>query len=83
MPADFEAKKGISKIYEHNGAFHAIDVKAILPAGDKTLEEAKGNVINDYQVALESNWIDDLYKRFSVEVNKEALEKVKATIKNQ
>ncbi|MBC3847879.1 peptidylprolyl isomerase [Winogradskyella echinorum] len=81
LPTNFETEKGVSKIYQHNEAFHVIDVKAILPAGTKTLEEAKGNVINDYQAEIEANWIDDLHKRYKVEVNKKALKAVKAKIK--
>ena len=83
LPKDFEIKEGISEIYEHNGAFHVINVIAILPAGNKTLEEAKGNVINDYQEELERNWIDSLYQNFSIEVNDKALQAVKEKIKNQ
>jgi peptidyl-prolyl cis-trans isomerase SurA len=83
LPSNFEMKKGVSKIYKHNGAFHVINVKEVLPSGDKTLEEAKGNVINDYQTQLEADWIDGLHKRFKVEVNKKALEAVKKKIKNQ
>ncbi len=83
LPSNFKAKAGLSKIYKHNEAFHVIDVKDVLPAGSKTLEEAKGNVINDYQAAIEANWIDALYKRFKVEVNDEALIRVKDKIKKQ
>lgn len=83
LPSNFEVKAGVSKIYEHNDAFHVIDVKTVLPAGDKTLDEAKGNVINDYQEAIEAKWISSLYKRFDVEVNKKALKAVKAKIENQ
>lgn len=83
LPNDFEAKEGLSKIYRHNDAFHVMDVKAVMPEAIKTLEEARGNVINDYQSELETNWIDGLYKRFSVEVNEKVLESVKTKIKNQ
>lgn len=82
LPANFEVKEGVSEIYEHNEAFHVVDVKSILPAGIKTLDEAKGNVINDYQAQIEALWISDLHKRFKVEVNKKALKSVKAKIKN-
>lgn len=83
LPTSFEVKEGVSKIYEHNDAFHVFDVKAVLPAGNKSLKEAKGNVINDYQEQLEANWIDGLYKRFSVEVNEDVLQNVKSKIRNQ
>ncbi|WP_461599294.1 peptidylprolyl isomerase [Winogradskyella sp.] len=83
LPSDLEIKEGLSEIYAHNDAYHVIDIKAILPAGIKTLEEAKGSVINDYQNQIEANWIDGLYKRYTVEVNTNVLEKVKSIIKNQ
>jgi peptidyl-prolyl cis-trans isomerase SurA len=83
LPENFELKEGLSKIYSHNEAYHIIDVKEILPARIKTLEEAKGNVINDYQLQLEADWMNDLHERFSVEVNQKALKAVKEKIKNQ
>ena len=83
LPANLKIEQGVSEIYSHNDAFHVIDVKSVLPAGNKTLEEAKGNVINDYQTEIEANWINSLHKRFKVELNEKALEKVKTKIKNQ
>ena len=83
LPENLKIEQGVSEIYSHNDAFHVINIKAVLPAGHKTLEEAKGNVINDYQNEIEANWIDSLYKRFKVEVNEKALERVKAKINNQ
>ncbi len=83
LPANLKIEQGVSEIYSHNDAFHVIDVKSVLPAGNKTLEEAKGNVINDYQTEIEANWINSLHKRFKVELNENALEKVKTKIKNQ
>lgn len=83
LPLNFEVKEGVSRVYQHNDAFHVIDVKAVLPAGNKTLDEAKGNVINDYQTELETKWIDELYERFKVEVDEKALKAVKDIINNQ
>ena len=82
LPTDLEIKKGVSKVYAHNEAFHVIDVKGVLPAGTKTLKEAKGNVINDYQAEIETNWLNALHERFKVEVNQEALNAIKAQIEN-
>ena len=81
LPSNFKVKKGVSKAYKHNEAFHVIDVKSVLPAGIKTFEEAKGNVINDYQAEIEANWINNLHKRFKIEVNQEALDAIKTKIK--
>lgn len=82
LPSDFVVKKGVSKVYEHNEAFHVLDVKAVLPAGQKSLEEAKGSVINNYQTELEAQWIQSLYDRFDVEVNKGVLNAIKAKLGN-
>lgn len=82
LPKDLEIKEGVSKIYQHNESYHVIEVKAILPAGVKTLEEAKGSVTNDYQTELEAQWIAGLHERFKVKVNKKALKAVKKKIAN-
>ncbi|REE25118.1 peptidyl-prolyl cis-trans isomerase SurA [Winogradskyella pacifica] len=82
LPSGFKATKGVSAVYEHHDAFHVIDVVEILPAGQKSLDEAKGNVINDYQTEIETNWVTDLYARFNVEVNQETLNAIKAKIGN-
>ncbi|NRR90819.1 peptidylprolyl isomerase [Winogradskyella undariae] len=82
LPSDFKAKEGVSDVYENHDAFHVIDVKTIIPAGQKTLEEARGNVISDYQEEIEANWINDLYERFKIDVNQATLDAIKAKIGN-
>ncbi|WP_417861323.1 peptidylprolyl isomerase [Winogradskyella sediminis] len=82
MPSNFEAKKGISEIYKHNEAYHVINVIEVLPAGQKTLEEARGSVINDYQAEIETNWINSLYDRFNIEVNQDTLTDIKNKVEN-
>ena len=81
LPKDFSFKKGISKIYKHNDAFVVVNVKAILPEEQKTLEDAKGNVISDYQTYKEENWLKDLGGKYKIEVNQEVLKRVKSQLK--
>ncbi len=83
LPEDFEFKKGISKIYKHNNAFVLAQVKEVLSKRQKTLDEAKGAVISDYQTYKEENWLKMLAEKYNVEINNEALIKVKSFIKNQ
>ena len=83
LPSSLRFEKGIDKIYEHNDAFHVIEVINTLPAGDKTLKEARGNVVNDYQTQIENDWLKNLYDRFEVVVDEKALKAVKSKIKNQ
>ncbi|SFZ92113.1 peptidyl-prolyl cis-trans isomerase SurA [Flaviramulus basaltis] len=83
LPKNFDFKKGISKIYKHNNAFVVVQVKNVLPETQKTFDEAKGSVISDYQNFKEENWIKELSEKYKVVVNQEALQNVKAQIKNQ
>tara|TARA_R110002012_G_scaffold136770_1_gene291165 strand:- start:1864 stop:3729 length:1866 start_codon:yes stop_codon:yes gene_type:complete len=77
LPNDLKLKTGISKIYNHNNAYIILDIKDILPAGQKTFEEAKGSVISDYQDVKEENWIISLRNKYNVTINEAALNQLK------
>lgn len=81
LPKDFEFRKGISKIYKHNSAFVLIEVKEVFPSNQKSLEEAKGAVISDYQTYKEEKWIKELESKYKIEINETVLNKVKAELK--
>ncbi len=83
LPENLEFKKGLSKIYRHNNGFVIVKVKDIYPIAQKSLDEARGNVVGDFQTFKETTWIDELKNKFKVNVNQEALVKVKSAIKNQ
>ncbi|MDG1729956.1 MAG: peptidylprolyl isomerase [Algibacter sp.] len=83
LPENFEFNKGISKIYKHNDAFVLVKVKDILPKEQKTFEESKGNVVNDYQNFKEENWLNNLSEKFKIEVNQNVLESIKVQLKNK
>lgn len=83
LPKGFEFKEGISKIYNHNNAFVLVQVKEVLPETQKTLEEAKGLVISDYQAYKEEKWLKELAEKYKIVINQEALKNVKSQIKNQ
>lgn len=76
-------KKGLSKVYQYNNAYHIIKVEAMLPKANKTFEEAKGKVISDYQNTLEKNWLKELNERYEVKVNDAVLQNVKSQIKQK
>lgn len=80
LPKAFNFQKGISKIYKHNGAFVLIKVKDVLPEEQKTLEEAKGSVISDYQSFKEQNWLNSLAEKYKIELNKDVLNSVKSQL---
>lgn len=83
LPKDLELKKGLSKVYHYNDAFHVIWINEVIPSTNKTFEEAKGRVISDYQNDIEATWLQSLNDRYKVEVNADVLAKVKAQIQHQ
>lgn len=49
-------------------------IERILPAEPKTLSEARGYVVADYQDALERRWVQELQQRYKVDVDRTVLE---------
>lgn len=83
IPNKFKFEKGISKVFKHNDAYEVIQVKDVLPKTQKTLEEARGAVISDYQNNKEEKWVKTLADKYKVVVNNDILKKVKSQIKKQ
>ncbi|MBY8963539.1 peptidylprolyl isomerase [Flavobacterium sp. D11R37] len=73
--------EGVSDVMKDGNYYYVVKTTKLLPAGTKTLEEARGRVVNDYQQYLESTWVDDLRKEFTVKVNKDVFEGVKKELK--
>lgn len=60
-----------------NGATNDMEfykIEKILPVGPKALEESKGYIIADYQDFLEKEWVDNLKKKYPVQVTKNIFE---------
>jgi peptidyl-prolyl cis-trans isomerase SurA len=85
LPEDFDVKLGVSAVYNDQGDsfYKVIEVKGILEPSNKTLEEARGRVINDYKQELEKNWINNLREGHKIKLHKKVLKKVKTQIKKQ
>jgi len=69
-------KKSVSKL-THSGrtsTFYRF-VESVKPVA-KTLSEARGYVIADYQDYLESNWVKDLMKTYPIKVNQKVLKSI-------
>lgn len=60
------------------GGFVVIVVHNFLPAGKKTLNEARGSVMSDYQASLEREWIQQLLLKYPITVNQVAYDAIKA-----
>ncbi len=52
-----------------DNVFYLVDVKRLVPPGYKTFDEARASVISEYQDFLEKNWIENLKKKYKVELN--------------
>jgi len=81
LPKEGRKKEGVSDVISDGEYFYVVKINKLLPAGTKTLDEARGKVINDYQQYLEEKWVGDLKQEFKVSVNKPVFEKVKKEIK--
>ena len=60
----------------HNGRYYLVNVARVEPARAKTLDEARGVVISDYQAYLEQQWIAQLRAETPVEINEAEVEKL-------
>lgn len=82
LPKNLEMMEGVSKIYNNNDAYHVMMINKVIPAANKTYEEAKGKVISDYQNNIEENWLKSLNERYKVIVNDQELKSVKNKLNN-
>ncbi len=51
-------------------------IEKIIPPKDKTLKEARGYIVADYQDWLEQQWVEQLRKEYKVEINRNVFEKL-------
>ncbi len=54
---------------ELEGNYYLVQIEQILPPGQRTFEESKGLLINDYQTHLENVWVGLLRKKYTVNIN--------------
>ncbi|MGB4655102.1 MAG: peptidylprolyl isomerase [Bacteroidales bacterium] len=67
-------EKGVSvSATVKNNEYHIIDVTDILPAQPQDLKNIRGVIISEYQEYLDSEWIDNLRKKYSVKINTTAV----------
>lgn len=71
-----EWKKGMTKDIPQNNQVVFVDVLKVLPAGPKSLDEAKGLVTADYQSSLEKEWIEQLRSKYAVRIFQDVVDSV-------
>lgn len=54
------------------GGYTVIQIHRFLPAAKKTLNEARGSILSDYQQYLEQQWLEGLMKKYPVIVDQKA-----------
>jgi len=62
-----------SEVSKRDKSINWLKIEAIKKPGKKTLKEARGYVVADYQDSLEAEWIEELRNKYKVKVNKEVL----------
>ncbi|MCG2610579.1 peptidylprolyl isomerase [Flavobacterium sp. SM15] len=80
LPKHKNLTVGLSDILHEGNYYFITQVNKMMPKEPKKLEETKGRVINDYQQYLESHWVDDLKKEFTVKVNDDVFNKAKTQL---
>jgi len=66
----------IVKNKDDNSASFAVIFKIYPLSAQKTFEDARGDVISDYQDSIDKNWIADLKKKYPVKVNEDVLKTI-------
>ena len=61
---------------QKDGRYFAVTIDKILPAGPKTLAEARGQATSDYQTYLEKEWITEMRAARPVKVNEAEVNKL-------
>ena len=57
-----------------NNKFYKIE--ELVPPTQKTLKEARGYVVADYQDRLDEQWIQQLRKEYKVDINYDVFERI-------
>jgi peptidyl-prolyl cis-trans isomerase SurA len=80
LPENTNPKAGLLlpiTVNDADGTASFIKIINTYPGGEqRSFEEARGLVINDYQTVLEEKWIAELKKKYPVKVNEGALKQM-------
>ena len=68
-------------MYKDGKQYMILKVLEVMPEKLPELTEVRGKVINDYQNYLEDKWLEELKKKYPVEINRENWNKLRAKYK--
>ena len=60
-----------------DGQLRFVEILTVTDPEQKTLDEARGKVIADFQDYLERTWLDELRAKYGFEVNRTALHAIR------
>ena len=84
LPKGYTFKLGVSDIFEEEAHhFTIIKVANIFEPQWKELKETRGEVMNDYQNYLETQWVKNLRQTYSVKINKKNYKELKQRFSTQ
>lgn len=61
---------------KRNPYYQFLKIKELLPVSDKSLGEARGYIVADYQDQLEREWVAELRKAYEVKVNQNVFDQM-------
>lgn len=73
---DIEWTPGISKVIHKDNSFYVVRVLKVIEPEPKKINEARGIITADYQNYLHDQWIKELEKKYSVNINQEVLKSI-------
>ena len=62
------------EINKKDGSSNFMKIEKVIPPTPKTLQEARGYVVADYQDHLEREWVEELRKTYKVEINQKVFD---------
>ena len=77
LPSNTVFQEGVSEVLEEENNFVVLNVQNIESPRNKTLEEARGKVISDYQDYLEAQWLQELRNDKNIVINRKLLKRLK------
>lgn len=70
------AVTNIAKNKDDNSSSFAVIFKVYPLPGQKSFEDARGDVVSDYQDSIDKKWIADLKKKYPVKINEDVLKTI-------